>query len=358
MKYFKNAANRAEERCWERGVTSIRDVASLAGVSLGTVSNVINRPETVTLARRQRVLDAIDELGFIPNSAAWHFRQARRPIVGLLSPNVSNPFFTEVARGVEEAAFEAGYAMHLCHTGGLVERELEHLRVLESQSVSAVVVTSLAESTERLKQLHDRGVAVVMLGRNPRTQDICSVSVNDLRGGALAAEHVVGLGHTQILWLASQDNVPRVSERQTGFVKRFRELRQTHRELRLEVTVAEGQATAGQADAAISKLLLADFRYTALVCFNDEMALGAMRALARVGVRIPEEVSVVGYDDIDYAAMAMVPLTTIRQPMRDLGRTAVALAIKEVQETTSHIHQRVMFDPKLIQRASTRARQE
>lgn len=334
-------------------MATLREVALAAGVSIGTVSNVINHPERVAPTRRLQVLDAIDELGFVPNSAAWHHRNSRRPILGFLSPNVSNPFFTEVAVGIEQAAFDAGYAMQLCHTGGSAEREVEQIRVLESQAVSAVVVTSLSESTDRLQRLNDRGIAVVMLGRAPRYQGICSVSVDDRRGGELAIEHVVALGHRRILWIAGEDSVPVVSERQVGFTSRFRELRRHDPALRLEIAITHGQATADDADAKISTMLLNNFDYTAVVCFNDHMALGVMRALTRVGIRIPDDVTVVGYDDIEYAGMSMVPLTTVRQPMRDLGRAAVELAVRELTNPEQHVHQHVQFDAKLIRRASS-----
>ena len=333
-------------------MAGVKDVAARAGVSIGTVSNVINHPEAVSEEMRARVLKAMDELAFVPKSAAWHLRANRRPIIGLVVPNISNPFFTEVACGVEEAAFASGYAVHLCHSDYNPDREDEHLRVLESQHVSAVLVTPIRESLEPLQRLLAHGVSVTLLGRDAHSGNVCSVSVDDRQGGYAAGRHVLALGHTRLLWLAGSDSVPVVSDREIGFMQAVREARAVNPLVAVD-RAAPDVATTTAGDETITRLLLHDFPYTAIVCANDLLALGAMRALARIGIDVPGDVSIVVYDDLDYAGSAMVPLTSVRQPMQDLGSEAVRLALQERHEASAHTHQHIVFQPKLIQRAST-----
>jgi LacI family transcriptional regulator len=325
----------------------LKDVAAHAGVSVGTVSNVLNHPELVAAATLTRVQRSIAELGFIPNAPARQLRARRAKVLGLVVPDIANPFFTEVARGVEDAALEAGYSVILCNSDEKAEREDRYLEVLESQRVGGILITPARKSLKPLSRLLANGVAVTLLDNAASSQDVCSASVDDALGGALAAEHAISLGHREIVWLAGPTDIPQVADREAGLMGFARE-KGVHIK-----RIASAQMTTAAGEAAMDAALARGLRLTALICANDLLALGAIRALTRVGKRIPADVSVIGYDDIDFAASAAVPLTSIRQPKYELGSAAARLVIGECEDPTSHAHQRVQFQPQIVVREST-----
>lgn len=323
----------------------MKDVATRAGVSLGTVSNVLNRPDVVSPGTRSRVEMAIRELEFVPNAAARAMRARRSRVIGLIVPDISNPFFTAVARGVEDACLEAGFALILCNSDEQAGREDRYLEVLDSQRVGGILITPARKSLKPLSRFLDRGVAIALLDNDTATTEACSASVDDELGGRLAAEHLLALGHTSIGWLAGPADIPQVSDREAGLMGAAGAAN--------VVRISAAQMTTIAADEAMERALAEGFAATALVCANDLLAFGAIRALTRRGYRIPEDVSIVGYDDIDFAASAAVPLTSIRQPKYELGFAAASMVIAEVDDPASHAHQRVTFQPQIVVRDST-----
>ncbi|MGW4467756.1 LacI family DNA-binding transcriptional regulator [Micromonospora sp. NBC_01796] len=332
---------------------SIRDVATRAGVSVGTVSNVLNRPDIVAASTRTRVLAAISDLGFVPNDAARQLRRGRGRTLGLVVLDVANPFFTDVAKGVEEATGAAGMAVIFCNSDGDPVRESAYLDLLEEQRVQGVLITPVDDANERLVRLRDRGVLVVLLDRRSNRPDVCSVSVDDRLGGELAARHLVETGHRQIAFVGGPWRLEQVRDRYAGAVHALREAGLDEDRLRRfdtpSPTVAAGRDAAarilGQPRSA---------RATAVFCANDLLALGVLQELTRQQVRVPEEIALVGYDDIEFAAAAAVPLSSVRQPRQRLGRTAAALMLEESNEPEVHQHQQVIFEPELVVRESSR----
>ncbi|MFM8896426.1 MAG: LacI family DNA-binding transcriptional regulator [Actinomycetales bacterium] len=327
--------------------TSMRDVAALASVSVGTVSNVLNNPQMVSPGTRERVEQAIAQLGFIPSAPARQLRSGRAKVIGLVVPDIANPFFTEVARGVEDAALDAGFVVILCNSDEQAAREDRYLRVLESQRVGAILITPARKDLQPLQRLITHGTAVALLDNEGASQDVCSVSVDDTLGGQLAAEHLINLGHRSIAWLAGPADIPQVADRESGIQNACRrhgiELLPIPAE---QMTTAAGHAATA---AAMARRRLP----SAMVCANDLLALGAIRACRAGGLRIPQDVSIVGYDDIDFAGSAAIPLTTLRQPKYELGAAAARLVISEYARPSSHAHQRVRFQPQLVVREST-----
>ena len=326
--------------------TSMKDVAARASVSLGTVSNVLNHPDLVSPSTRIRVEAAIRDLGFIPSAAAQQLRAGRAKVLGLVVPDIANPFFTEVARGAEDAALEAGYVIILCNSDEKAEREDRYLAVLESQRVGGILITPTRKSLKPLSRLLQNGVAVTLLDNATLSQDVCSASV-DTMGGTLAAEHAIELGHTKLLWLAGPRDIPQVADREAGLMRAVRRAK-------VKATrIAAAQMTTSAGEAAMEAALAKHPDFTALICANDLLALGAVRSLSRAGLRVPQDISVIGYDDIEFAASAAVPLTSIRQPKYELGHAAAKLVIGECEDPATHAHQRVQFQPQLIVRSST-----
>jgi len=333
---------------------SMKDVAQAAGVSLGTVSNVLNRPEIVAEATRSRVQKVIKELGFVVNASAQTLRAGRTKVLGLVVPDIGNPFFTEVARGVDDAAFADGYSVILCNTDEDSAKEDRYLDLLVSQRVAGILITPARESHAAMSRLADRQVAITLLDRSSVGLDACSVAVDDAAGGAMAFDHVYGLGHRDILVLLGPEDIPQVAERKRGIMEACA-ARSGEDAATVRFVVASHMSTAAGASAMLDDLTVAPRTFTALICANDLLALGAMRSLRAKGISVPKDVSVVGYDDIDFAASAQIPLTSIRQPKYQLGYAAAELLIAECDDPTSHAHQRVMFQPQLIARESTKS---
>ena len=336
------------------GTTGIREVARRAGVSLGTVSNVLNRPGIVAPATRQRVLDAIAEMGFVRNESARALRAGRSRTIGLVVLDVANPFFTDVARGAEQAAERGGTVVVLCNSGEDAERECRHLDHLEEQRVLGVLITPVNADSSRLEQLIARGTPAVLVDREATLPDRCSVAVDGLRGGQLAAEHLLASGHRRIGFVGGPFSIQQVSDRHAGAAAVIAE--RGGPDGRLDViTTATLTVAAGRKAANQLANLPADRRPTAVFCANDLLALGLLQEAVRQGLRVPDDLAIVGYDDIDFAEAAVVPLTSVRQPREQLGRAAAELLLEEINAEGQHEHRQVVFAPKLAVRASSSA---
>ncbi|MFI9007585.1 LacI family DNA-binding transcriptional regulator [Actinosynnema sp. NPDC053489] len=330
---------------------SIRDVATRAKVSVGTVSNVLNRPEVVAPATRDRVMGAIEELGFVRNDAARQLRSGTPRAIGLVVLDVGNPFFTDVARGVEDTASEAGHAVILCNSDESPRREARHVELLAEQRVHGVLITPVDADLAAVRRLRDRGMSVVLLDHPTTDPDLCAVAVDDRAGGELAVTHLLAEGYERIVMVNGPARIHQARQRHEGAVDAVRKAGRDEgvlEELRVPaLNVASGQRAAEQ-------LLARATRPDAVFCANDLLALGVLQVLVRAGVRVPEDVAIVGYDDIDFAAAAAVPLTSVRQPRQLIGRTAAELVIAETMTPDEHRHRHVLFAPELVVRESSR----
>lgn len=329
---------------------SLRDVAKAAKVSVGTVSNVLNRSEVVAPKTLARVQATIKELGFVPNGFARNLRSGQSRTLGLIVPDVSNPFFTEVARGVEDAASKRDYAVFLCNSDESATKEERYVNVLIQQQVRGVLITPADMKSDRLDVMRDRGIAVALLDREIKGRKQCSVSVDDVHGGQIAIEYLAGLGHKNIAWVCGPESIPQVADRGAGVAKAAKVAGSKIETIRVSLM------NAVNGEEAARKILELDVLPTAVFCANDLLALGVMRALLASKVRIPEQVSVLGYDNIEFAPSAAVPLSSIAQPSYQMGVTAADLLLNECEDGGSHEHQQIRFQPQLVERASTRKR--
>ena len=327
----------------------MKDVAAVAGVSIGTVSNVLNRPELVSEATRLRVRAAIDQLGFVRNETARQLRAGRSRTIAYVVMDASNPFFNDVARGVEDTARAEGMAVYLCNSNQDAEREREYLERLREQRVQGVLITPIDPTGDRLAEMPARGTPVVLVDCPARDDTMCSVAVDDILGGRLAAQHLLETGHERIAFVGGPMTVQQVRDRHAGALAAT-ELWDAPIELvsveTTALTVAEGRR-AGERLAAMAQ------RPTAAFCANDLLALGLLQAMTRLGLDVPGDLAVVGYDDIEFAEAAAVPLTSVRQPRELLGRTAAQLLFEESSGNPAHVHQQIRFSPQLVVRAST-----
>lgn len=339
------------------GGSGVKDVAALAGVSLGTVSNVLNRPHLVRPATRARVEAAIAELGFVRNESARQLRAGRSRTVAYVVLDMGNPFFTDVARGVEEVAREHGLALYLCTSNEDPGREADYLELLREQRVRGVLVTPAGEpDNPRLAALPALGIPVVIVDQPSAGADYCAVAVDDVEGGRLAVTHLLERGHRRIAYVGGPTSVPQVRDRHRGALAAVREAGLDADALTVVETgglnVTEGRA-AGQRLAGLP----AARRPSAAFCANDLLALGLLQEMTTLGVAVPDGMAIVGYDDIEFAGAAAVPLTSVRQPRHLIGRTAMELLLAESEADdegrAAHRHQQVEFTPELVVRASS-----
>lgn len=326
---------------------SLRDVAKNAGVSVGTVSNVLNRPQIVAPITLRRVQKTIDSMGFVPNGFARHLRAGFSRTLGLVVPDVANPFFTEVARGVEDAANKHDYAVFLCNSDESAEKEERYLSVLIEHQVRGILITPVGDRPDRLDSLRERGIFVALLDRESTTSNQCSVSVDDVRGGEIGIQHLVSLGHSRIVWVNGPESIPQYADRAAGVAKAAKAAKVNVKTIRASLT----NTVTGE--KVTKEILALDEMPTAIFCTNDLLALGVMRVLIAEGIKVPEHISILGYDDIAFAASAAVPLSSVAQPAYQLGVAAAELILSECEDSDIHAHQQVRFQPQLVPRSST-----
>jgi len=333
---------------------SVRDVAAAASVSVGTVSNVLNRPDKVAPGTVARVMAAIDELGFVRNDAARQLRAGRSRSIGLVVLDVRNPFFTDVARGAEDRAAEDSMTILLGNSDENPDREGSYLDLFEEQRVHGVLISPLTDDLPRLERLRSRGTPVVLVDREAPDRSFSSVAVDDVMGGELAVRHLAEIGRRRVAFVGGPSSIRQVADRLEG----ARRAVEATPGMSLEVvetdflTVLQGRA-AGES----IRERPAWERPDAIFAANDLLAMGVLQALVMRGtVRVPQDVALIGYDDIDFASAAVVPLSSIRQPASVIGYTAVDLLMREASMPEGFEREQVVFQPELVVRDSTQGR--
>lgn len=326
-------------------MVGIKDVAERAGVSIATVSNVVNRPHLVAETTRTRVLSVIEELGYVRDESARQLRAGHSRILALLVLDLGNPFFVDIARGAEEAAHDHGLNVISCNSGQRVELETSYLSMLAEQRVRGVLLSPVDTSGESLAAFRRTGTPYVLVDRKVPESEASSVSVDDVAGGALAMRHLADTGHTRVAFVNGPTILAQCRDREAG-------VRSEASGVDLSVLEVDRLDVASGRDAG-ARLLGISPRPTAVFCANDLLALGVLQAMVGAGVRVPQDMAIVGYDDNEFAAAAAVPLTSVRQPARRIGRTAAELLIAETGEEKADGHHAVVFTPELVVRRST-----
>ncbi len=331
---------------------SVRDVARRAGVSVGTVSNVMNHPDKVSATTVSRVQAVIDELGFIRNDAARQLRDGRSKTIGLVVLDVRNPFFTDIARGAEDSAAAAGLTVTLGNSDENVLREANYLDLFEQQRVHGILISPYADITPRLQSLRNRGITSVLVDRTSTDHSFSSVSVDDVAGGRLAVEHLISQGRRRIAFIGGPLDIRQVSDRLDG----ARNAIANNPDVALELIAIDALSVLqGRKAGAAIALRNSEERPDAIFAANDLVAMGVLQALFMqgAGIAIPDDIALIGYDDIDFAAAAVVPLSSIRQPSALIGQTAVQILLEETADAELPARQ-IEFQPELVIRASTR----
>lgn len=326
----------------------IRDVAREAGVSIGTVSNVLNRPDTVSAANVLKVRLAVEATGFVPNDVARQLKMGDSSTIGMIVLNVANPFFASLAHACETAAEESGLTVVLGSSDHKASREERYLDLFEKQRVSGLLIAPLAGVTPRITRMHRRDQPVVLFDPNVDISSFCSVVLDGGAAGRLATQHLVDRGRKRLAFAGG----PRyqVQDRITG----FEEVIADHENVSavyyetFDQTVEEGRRIGEQ-------LVRMDptTRPDGIFAANDAIAFGILQTAQNThALSIPQDISLVGYDDIDYASS--FGLTTIRQPLLALASNALRLLRSEIEVgQAAHKHERLLLRPELIVRTST-----
>lgn len=339
-------------------MSNIKDVAERAGVSITTVSHVINQTRFVSDDLLERVNKAMEELDYHPNSLARSLRSGKTKTIGLVIPDISNQFFAEISREIEDRGFEQGYSVILCNTDDERNKEKIYIDVLITKQVDGIVFISAGEMSDNLKKTIASNVPIVIADRDIKEINSDIILLDNCAGGYEATQYLIGLGHQRIGCITGPSPVTPSAQRLEGYKKAMKELN-----LHIDPSlIISGDFRYQSGEAAMQELLVNQQPPTAVFAFNDMMALGAIRAIYNKGMRIPDDISLIGFDDIPLSCIMSPALTTMAQPIHEMATLVIDLLIERIhyQEMRTRTHeeepeyQRIVLKAKLIERDSTR----
>lgn len=316
----------------------MRDVAKHAGVSVSTVSHVINETRHVSTDTRQRVLGAMDALNYQPNRLARSLRVKKTQTIGMIVPDSSNPFFSEIARHIEDYCFEQGYSVILCNSDGDLDKELFYANVLVEKQVDGILFVAVGLSEDNILKLNAQRIPIMLVDRQIPNLPLDSVLADNRRGGWLATQHLIEHGHKRIGCITGFSDLTPSSERVIGYHQALEE----HNLGIDETLILQGDFHLQSGYDRANQLLDMNQPPTAIFCGNDLMAIGAMRAAGGRGLRIPDDIAIVGFDDIPIAQFTNPPLTSITQPLKKLGRLSSQLLIERIQKKDLDVAQHML----------------
>ncbi|WP_029192831.1 LacI family DNA-binding transcriptional regulator [Paenibacillus harenae] len=328
---------------------TIYDVAREAGVSIATVSKVINAKGKISQERRREIFAIMERLQYQPSVIASALTGKHTYTLGLLIPDIANPFYGEVARAVEDRGHQLGYSVIICSTDNRDERIEQYISVLKQKRIDGIMIGTGMGNADTLREL-GASMPVVAIGRELPDVPVHTVVADDWQGGRMAAEHLLQLGHRRVAVLSESMAVSSSRDRLKGFKERLEEdgvmLQENH------VRPCKHRMEDGKREAA--RMLEGKEHPTAIFCCNDLLAVGALQAAKEAGIRIPAELSVVSFDNTILASVTDPPLTSISQPMEQLGAAAVDLLLGQLeQDAPSAAKRRIAMRTELIVRSST-----
>jgi LacI family transcriptional regulator len=334
-------------------MSTIREVALEAGVSYTTVSHVINKTRYVAPDTREKVLTAMRVLGYQPNALARSLRSGETHTLGLILPDSSNPFFAEMGRSIENAAFRQDYSVILCNTEGDITRERFYVDILTQKQVDGIIFMGTGDDTSSLLKLLEKNIPVVVVDRELPDIQLDIVLTTNWEGGYEATRHLIDYGHRRIGCITGPSFLTPSAQRMIGY-----------RQALFDAGIPNEQTLVIQGDfhpetgrLAARQLLSLDKPPSAIFVCNDMMAIGVLSLISELGLRIPEDVSVVGFDDIELVAYTSPPLTTYAQPKTQMGQTAVTMLLERIRDH-SIPDQRTVLPGKLVVRKSSGVKNE
>lgn len=331
-------------------MATMKQVAEKARVSTTTVSHVINNTRVVSEDARERVLSVIQELRYIPSAVARSLKNDRTHTLGMMIPNNSNPYFAEVIQGIEDASFKLGYNIILCNSDDNPKKQAAYIRVLMEKRIDGLILVSSGSDEELSQLLADEGIPKVLVDREVSGVSADFIEADHVQGGYDATSYLISLGHRRIACVAGPDTLLPSGGRVTGYL---RALKEAGLEFRDKYLVHSDFTSQGGFNA-FQELLALPERPTAIFVSNDLMAIGGICAANAAGVRIPQQLSVVGYDDIALASFSTPPLTTIAQPKHAIGELTAKTLVDRIQHPDAPLR-REMLQSRLVIRQSTAA---
>ncbi|WP_242698184.1 LacI family DNA-binding transcriptional regulator [Bacillus sp. SD088] len=327
---------------------TIYDVAEEAGVSIATVSKVINNTGRIGKVTREKVLQAMEKLNYQPSFVASALTGKKTETIGLLVPDISNPFFSEIARTIEDRAHERGKSVIMCSTNYNEKKEKKYIELLQRKQVDGIIVTSGFQNRTLVQQMQQNGTPLALLAQDDPILNVSVVSVDDFKGGYMAASFLFENGHTNIGIIG--EKVQSSKMRVYGCLEALEmEGIQVEKKNVINTTASIENGRKG-----ILQLLDCDNPPTAVFAVNDLIAIGAIKGAREVGVLVPEDLSIIGFDNTILATTTVPELTTIAQPMRDMGNKIVDILIEEIEtENSTKNKERILFVPELIVRGTT-----
>lgn len=331
---------------------TIKDVAKQAGVSISTVSRVINNSKPVSNEIRQRVLAVIKETGYVPNPVARSLVTKKSQLIGVIVPDISNFFMGELLNGIEEIGKMYQYDILLCNSYGEMEEELRYINLLKSKQVAGIIFVSWKLDELHVKAIEEGNVPAVYMGKNVKDFDVNSVSINNFEAAYEMTKYLVAKGHEKIGFIRSSIDDDLVdSERFKGFKKGLEE-----KGLSIDMDfVKEGDMTSESGYFLMNQIIDSKKVPTAIFATSDEVAVGVMSAAMDRGYKVPEDISVAGFNDIKLASIYRPALTTIKQPIYDMGAVSIRMVVKMAEGETLP-EKRVELPYELIERQSIKGK--
>mgnify|MGYP000924412718 CR=1 FL=1 len=331
-------------------VPTIKDVARIANVSITTVSHTINGTRKVSEELRTRVYEAMDVLGYQQNSLARGLRLGETRTIGIIIPDNSNPFFADIARYIENAGFENGYSAILCNSDDLPEKELTYIQVLIEKQVDGIIFITAGKNSRSIERLQKSRIPVVIVDRHFEAASMDEVYVDNYRGAFEATKHLIALGHRRIGLVSGPSVTDTSSSRFAGYRDALSQFGIPFD----ETMIYAGNFRPESGRQGVRQLMKSSNLPTAIFCLNDMMAVAAINELQKMDLQVPQDVSVIGYDDVGILSELAENLTTVHQPIDQMATIASRMVIERIQNKETTFEKKVeILQPSLIIRSST-----
>jgi LacI family transcriptional regulator len=328
--------------------TTLKDIAIRAGVSVNTVSRALRNKPDINDETKKRIIEIAERLGYTPNVLAKSLRSKKSKTIGVVIADISSPFYSNVVKGIEDGAQEKGYSIILSNTDEQYKKEEKAVQVLLEKRIDGLLITPVQEENRDILDLKEKGIPLVLVGRHFDNIQTNYIVTEDIIGGFLATEHLIKKGHRRILHINGPMHISSASERLAGYKRALLEYGLEYDQRLVRGNTVEME----EANKLTKKIISEGFNFTAIFAYADVLALGAMHALSEAKLRIPDDIAVVGYDDIEFARISHPPLTTVRIPRYRLGKKAINLLVEKIIKKGSRKLHQVVIKPELVIRES------
>lgn len=333
----------------DNGAYTLEDLADYTGVSKTTISRAFNKPDKVKASTLKVIREAAQKMGYKPSRVARRLRvgQGNAKVMGLIIPDIMNPFFADITKGVEDVAYTEGYVLILNNSNESQLRQKVCIETLQMEGVDGIILPPVSKTESQVKKLVDEGYAIVCVDRKFKGLAVDSIVSDNQHGAYIAVRHLIGLGHERIAYIGGIPTISTSQERANGYKKALRE----HN---IEIDpqlIFEGDSKQRSGESLAQTLFSLTEPPTALFTGNNLITVGALATCRRLGIRVPEELAIVGYDDVPWASSLYCPPTVVNQPGYEIGRRAAKMLISRIKEPEES-HVTVTLDPKFLIRDS------